>query len=255
MHDLHLFVTVQLLEHTPAVLSLGKLCKEHGYTYEWPSGREPRLTQNGKQTFCKTENFVPVAVPGLSSNSSPSSSSTSHPQDHSLYPAKSRSNEEVAGNCNEQIAGNSSEGVPEWPEDFTESHEIADMPAAASSSHDSDPERPTKVASRKHCICIHFPKDQNCEVCKRTIIASAPCRRRTGEAVPRAEQFGDLTQANHKVLSEKISKQSSICSRGTRTWPPNGSSLIRAKPKLLSRRKEVYESFSSRLKSRESHLK
>ena len=44
VHDLHTFVTVQLLEDTPAVFSLGKLCKEHDYTYEWPSDREPRLT-------------------------------------------------------------------------------------------------------------------------------------------------------------------------------------------------------------------
>ena len=30
----------------------------------------------------------------------------------------------------------------------------------------------------------------------------APCRRRTGEALPRAEKFGDLTTADHKVLKE-----------------------------------------------------
>ena len=34
VHDLNLFVTVQLLEETPAVLSLGKLCEDHGYSYE-----------------------------------------------------------------------------------------------------------------------------------------------------------------------------------------------------------------------------
>ena len=34
VHDLGLFVTVQLLEDTLAVLSLGKLCEEHGYSYE-----------------------------------------------------------------------------------------------------------------------------------------------------------------------------------------------------------------------------
>ena len=44
-NDLHIFVTVQLRQDTPAVLSLGKLCTEHDYTYEWPSGREPRLTE------------------------------------------------------------------------------------------------------------------------------------------------------------------------------------------------------------------
>ena len=30
VHDVSLFVTVHLLEETPAVLSLGKLCEDHG---------------------------------------------------------------------------------------------------------------------------------------------------------------------------------------------------------------------------------
>ena len=38
VHDLDLFVTVQLLEETQAVLSLGKLCSEHGCSYEWKNG-------------------------------------------------------------------------------------------------------------------------------------------------------------------------------------------------------------------------
>ena len=48
----------------------------------------------------------------------------------------------------------------------------------------------------------HFPKDRNCEICKRTKITRAPCRRRNGEAVPRAANFGDLITADRKVLSE-----------------------------------------------------
>ena len=35
-----------------------------------------------------------------------------------------------------------------------------------------------------------------------TKITTAPCRRRIGGAVPRAENFGDLITADHKVLSE-----------------------------------------------------
>ena len=68
----------------------------------------------------------------------------------------------------------------------------------------------------KHSVHTHFPKDRNCEICKRTQIARAPCRRRNGEAVPRAAKIGDLITADHKVLSEKlwISKHSSICNRG-----------------------------------------
>ena len=32
VHDLNLFVSVQLLEETPAVLSLGTLCEDHGHS-------------------------------------------------------------------------------------------------------------------------------------------------------------------------------------------------------------------------------
>ena len=54
----------------------------------------------------------------------------------------------------------------------------------------------------KHSVSTHFPKDRNCEICQRTKITRAPCRRRIGGAVPRAENFGDLITADHKVLSE-----------------------------------------------------
>ena len=40
------------------------------------------------------------------------------------------------------------------------------------------------------------------EICKRTKITRAPCRRRNGEAAPLAEKFGDLITADHKVLSD-----------------------------------------------------
>ena len=54
----------------------------------------------------------------------------------------------------------------------------------------------------KHSVYTHFPKDRNCEICQRTKITRAPCRRRIGRAVPRAEIFGDLITADHKVLSD-----------------------------------------------------
>ena len=49
---------------------------------------------------------------------------------------------------------------------------------------------------------LHFPKDRNCEICKRTKITRVPCRRRNDEVVPRAVNFGDLITADHKVPSD-----------------------------------------------------
>ena len=39
--------------------------------------------------------------------------------------------------------------------------EVTEVPAIGHISHDSDSERPMNVASKKHSICIHFPKDRN----------------------------------------------------------------------------------------------
>ena len=73
--ELDLFVTVMLLEETPAVLSLGKLCEDHGYTYHWTSGQKTHLTKKGKRIDCNISNYVPFVVSGLS----PSSSTTPTP--------------------------------------------------------------------------------------------------------------------------------------------------------------------------------
>ena len=62
-------------------------------------------------------------------------------------------------------------------------------------------QRDVRIWVNTMCILI-FPKDRNCEICKRTKITRAPCRRRNGEAVPRAVNFGDLIKADHKVLSD-----------------------------------------------------
>ena len=71
--ELDVFLTMKVLENTPAVLSLGKLCDENGYSYEWINGQKPHLIKDGIRIICNTENFVPIVVPGLSSSSYPSS--------------------------------------------------------------------------------------------------------------------------------------------------------------------------------------
>ena len=74
--ELDMFLTMKVLENTPAVLSLGKLCDENGYSYEWINGQKPHLIKDGIRIVCNTENFVPIVVPGLSSSSSGSSSTS-----------------------------------------------------------------------------------------------------------------------------------------------------------------------------------
>ena len=38
--ELDIFLTMKVLDNTPGVLSLGKLCDENGYNYEWINGQK-----------------------------------------------------------------------------------------------------------------------------------------------------------------------------------------------------------------------
>ena len=52
-------------------------------------------------------------------------------------------------------------------------------------------------------MLIHISlKTEIARSARRTKITRAPCRRRNGGAVPRAENFGNLITADHKVLSD-----------------------------------------------------
>ena len=107
--------------------------------------------------------------------------------------------------------------MPGWPQEFREtlvdessSTEPGGSPDKGSQhtskpSHELPMEPRAKVesVSGKKSVYTHFSKDPNCDVCFKTKITRASCRRRAGTVVPRAEHFGDLIAADHKVLSEE----------------------------------------------------
>ena len=106
----------------------------------------------------------------------------------------------------------------------------------------------------EHSVYTHFLKDRNCEICQRTKITWAPCRRRIGGVALRAENFGDLITADHKVLSEGCESRNTVIDMRSwcRTWPPNGSCRIRAKQKLLRKHRGACKSSWGRMGSLKS---
>ena len=80
-----------------------------------------------------------------------------------------------------------------------------------------------------------------------------PCRRRIGGDVPRAENFGDLITADHKVLSEGCESRNNhryaiVVQDLATQWIQS----IRAKRKLLRKHKGVCKSSWSRIGSLKS---
>ena len=95
--------------------------------------------------------------------------------------------------------------IPEWLQEFRENLVDDEIPVLRRQFFYEvflEPAFKRREDLGKHSVYTHFPKDRDCEICQRTKITRAPCRRRNGGAVLRAEKIGDLITADHKVFSE-----------------------------------------------------
>ena len=127
--ELDTFLTMKVLEDTPAVLPLGKLCDENGHSHEWINGQKPHLIKNGIRIQCNTENFVPIVVPGLSassSSSSPSSTSMTPSRQEMDHPTSSSSSSTspttIVSSDSETRAREDLSGIDSHPAHVSSSH-------------------------------------------------------------------------------------------------------------------------------------
>ena len=110
-------------------------------------------------------------------------------------------------NKNEDLRSELLRDPPDWLQEFRENLVDESVPAesrenpsqehgdTSSSSHELPMESRAKVepCSGKHSVKTQFPKDPNCDICLKTKITRASCRRRAGTVVPRADFFfGDF---------------------------------------------------------------
>ena len=125
--ELDLFVTVKLLQDTLGILSLGKLCVDRGYSYEWISGQKPQLNKDGRRIKCRSENNVPIVVPGLSTGSSSSATPTGFcslrhcvQKQHEVVTRTDRNQKINKNKDTEPVGGDLLRDLPERLEEFTE---------------------------------------------------------------------------------------------------------------------------------------
>ena len=75
----------------------------------------------------------------------------------------------------------------------------------SSSSHEISLEPTTKRREDlgKHSVYTHFPKDRNCEICKRTKITRAPCRRRKEEKKKKTKKVKEVSHEWEQLNKNK----------------------------------------------------
>ena len=140
---------------------------------------------------CTTDNHILLLVPGVQAS------------DHQPKTLNDRKKKRVVADHEPHVEGltrRSSSSTDVSPADMA-----IPPPALLPSAH--PPGKPTSNKSGgKHNYFIHFSKDPNCEVCKRTKVTRAPCKRNPDDRSHRveiAERFGDVITADHKVLHEE----------------------------------------------------
>ena len=221
LHTVHcgefdVFLTTKLLEDTPAVLSLGKLCDEHVILMSGSTVKKPHLIKNGIR-----KNFVPLVVPGTSKTPSSSSTSTlttpSREIDHSDQPPAIVSSERVDIQVRRDLYFSETSGellnkptkipktnkkenheevrgdpyysdTPEWLQEFRENLVDDRIPERRDTRQFFSWTIFTAYAG-KHSVCSHFPKDRNCYICQRTKITS-PVKKTYWQSRPSCRKFG-----------------------------------------------------------------
>ena len=99
--------------------------------------------------------------------------------------------------------------IPEWLQEFRENlvddeiPEHGDSHASSSDEASLEPIFKRREDLCKHSVYTHFPKDRNCEICKRTKNYKGPMQK-DAMAKPHLvlNIFCDLITADHKVLSD-----------------------------------------------------
>ena len=107
-------------------------------------------------------------------------------------------------------SGRGSSEIPEWLQEFRENLVDDGIPehgdSHASSSHEVSLEPTSKRREElgKHSVLFHFQKDRKLRDLPEDQKLQGPrAEDALAESYPRAEKFGDLTTADHNVLSDK----------------------------------------------------
>ena len=146
--------------------------------------------------------------------------------------------------------------LPEWRQPFTEGStrrsssstdvspaDLDTPPPASSLSAHLPARRTSNKAGGMHDLFTHFPKDPNCDVCRRAKVTTVPCRRNLDDRADRIKRQKCLAIWKQQTtrLSTKIKRRDCITNLqwSFRTWRLNGFQVIYTKSNQLRRRREV----------------
>ena len=198
VEGLQVNLTAYILPSTPILISLGKLCKEHHFGYEWlPGATTSTLYKKGKKGVpprrhaLETVYNVPLITPAKKNVRGAADVPT---------PAETRTSETVLTGTKDDW-----ENLPD-DADHPETEDVPPPPSPVVETREGKRKR-KNTPSAAHYL-THFPKDPNCEICNRVKTQRAQCRakhnkkERADSSLPPPTHFADQLTSDHIVMRD-----------------------------------------------------
>jgi hypothetical protein len=166
-------ITAIILKDCPAVISLGLICNEDGFDYVWRNASCPYLQKNGgKKVYCHPHQNVPTIAPATSAGGDSGKAAENSKDDVSTEEFEKAPAKDAGGDAGKE-------------EDAASSNAGGDSGGSSSKAGGdfggkAEKPKPEKCEICKpiHDLFTHTPKDPECEICNKSKIMRAPCRRK-----------------------------------------------------------------------------
>ena len=178
-----------VLDHTPAVLSVGTRCVDQGYSFVWPANGKPILVRpDDKVVQLKIEGHVPVLDDSCKVYPKDQFQKDKHLRKLFAMPTSQSSSKAKRDEAQDE------EQLDELVEDdaqqeYIRSRKTEDLLAEA--------------ASTQHQY-THFPKNPFCRTCQRARMMAPQARKKGGQKRIETEVFGDHIIGDHVIIKKNV---------------------------------------------------
>ena len=178
-----------VLDHTPAVLSVGTRCVDQGYSFVWPANGKPILVRpDDKVVQLKIDGHVPVLADSCKVFTKEQFQKDKHLRKLFAMPtsqSSSKSKRDEAGD-EEQLDELVDDDAQQ---EYVRSRKIEDLLAES--------------ASAQHQY-THFPKNPFCRTCQRARMMAPQARKKGGQKRIETEVFGDHIIGDHVIIKRNV---------------------------------------------------
>ena len=178
-----------VLDHTPAVLSVGTRCVDQGYSFVWPANGKPILVRpDDKVVQLKIEGHVPVLDDSCK-----------------VYPKDQFQKDK---HLRKLFAMPTSRSSSKAKKDEAQDEEQLDELVEDDAQHEYIRSRKTEdllaeAASTQHQH-THFPKNPFCRTCQRARMMAPQARKKGGQKRIETEVFGDHIIGDHVIIKKNV---------------------------------------------------